>query len=136
MTDELLSEYFIFTITRNPYQRLESAYQYIYKKAPCSFSTFCLQKINTRYNHHYVPQYIICNNKNIFDYIGKMEENYEESVRLLFNKLGIYLSTTIPVTNASKKRKYNYSNNILVVINNIYDDDFKLFNYDKIEIER
>jgi hypothetical protein len=129
ITDELLNTYFIFTITRNPYDRAISACNYIYN-GRCSFSTFCHSKIIDEYNQHWVPQSIICNNKNIFDYVGKMEETYDESVYFLLNKLNINTTETIPVCNKSKKNKdNNKGTENLKILNNFYKNDFVLFNY-------
>ena len=84
--------------------------------------------IKTEYNQHWVPQYGICDNKNIFDYVGKMEENYDESVYFLLNKLKINVSS-IPHTNKSEKIIWNYDKRMIDKINDMYINDFQLFKY-------
>lgn len=134
MTDETLQkEYFIFGIVRNPYQRLESAFQYIYPKSKETFSQLFISKFTKEYNHHWVPQYIVCKNQNIFDYIGRMETSYDDSVRVLLKILQIDNVIEIPHANKSIRKAQNpkcdEDPELLLQVNKFYKKDFELFNY-------
>jgi len=127
-----INDYFIFTITRHPYSRLFSALRYLYKNT-CDYNKFINTSLGTyegniTHNHHYIPYYHICNNQNIFDYIGKMEEDFDTHVIFLLNKLNIIYKKPIPKTNQLKTKDCLLRE--FKKINNFYYKDFKLFDYE------
>lgn len=130
ITEQALDKYFIFTIVRNPYNRLISAFQYIYNdNKDLTFKDFLENNISSEYNHHWVPQSYICKGMNIFDYIGKFEENFDEHVKVLLKYLGLNCNIDIPITNQSIDRKIEYDSYKRKIVNEKYKDDFLLFDY-------
>ena len=128
--NELLNEYFIYTIVRDPYSRSLSVINYIYK-GDITSNEYCLKLHNEKnitWRNHFIPYNIICNNKYIFDYVGKMEDNYNESAHLLLRKLKININN-IPKTNQTIKKIKTLSKECKEQINNYYEKDFQLFNY-------
>ena len=129
-----INDYFIFTITRHPYSRLFSAFKYLYKDTR-NYNDFVNTNLDTyegdiKHNHHYQPYYHICNNKNIFDYIGKIEEDFDIHVRFLLNKLNIVYKKPIPKLNQTKEQDCVLHQ--FKKINNFYSKDFKLFDYEMV----
>ena len=138
---------------RNPYDRLVSAYYYLIKSggqnqldlsfrdilsAYVSFRDFVLH-INEDDLHnrilHIKPMYwFVCdqNNNVIVNRIFKIE-NVEEIDAFLW-ELGIDKKLSDYVKNTSSHMHYSLylDGDIVREINNIYDLDFKLFNYEKI----
>ena len=130
MTEEALDQYFIFAIVRNPYNRLISAFQYIYKdNKDLTFKDFLENNISSEYNHHWIPQSYICKGMNIFDYVGKLEENFDGHVKVLLERLGLNCNIDIPITNQSIDRKIEYDSYKRKIVNEKYKDDFLLFDY-------
>lgn len=156
MNDEKWKSYKKFTFTRNPYDRCVSAYKYLKlyeKNIPLED---CLSNVSIlndyEFVHLIISQYnhIINNNDFIeFDYIGKFENLNEELINILL-KLGInelkhlyYIENNIMINsnnddkNFLKKDDKNFlkdnclNNNTINLINNLFENDFKYFNYDK-----
>jgi hypothetical protein len=144
----LFSIDFIFTIIRDPYSRLISAYiffkNYIEikqfgKMSNLSFSEWFLkEKINnkesiTTYNHHLLPQMWYIQDIKKFSYILRYERLKEE-IPILLNKLNI--GTPIPFPHKFKRRNnyidYSDIKDVLPEINRYYNEDFETLNYPKI----
>jgi hypothetical protein len=146
------SGYYSFTIVRNPYDRLVSAWwsttqrghdKYNYKKElgnNMSFLNFCknLEKYEGKFVQHTAPQSRWLDNK--LDKIIKYENLNEEWLNLPFNRNRLALPHNNPTVSASKKnpvaRKVytDYLNNeILPMINKYYHEDFEKTGYQKIE---
>lgn len=136
------SDYFIFTIVRNPFTRILSAYYHGMRKREYDYSFGNFLK-NTNYlNLTLLPQTFYVNSKTAkISYIGKYED-YNESVKNIFNKLG-YKLNTIPHLNYNpiydkhpnlKQEKYYkhlYTEEWMKdLVRERYKDDFKQFNYD------
>ena len=145
--------YFSFTFTRNPYDRLVSAYFYLirggrnkYDKAWSddnlkeygSFENFVLaldtpaicEKIFKWM--HFIPQYkFVCDvdNKILVDFVGKLESIDVDFV-VVAKKLGVS-SLLLPHENPSEHEAYEtyYTDPMREVVQKTYKDDFELFNY-------
>jgi hypothetical protein len=117
---------YYYSYSRNPYQRLISAYFYLNpKKNYYNFIDFCKNKL-PKYNFnlsfhkdyiHYYPQYLfVCDDtfKVSID-VDKLEDLQYEGFNLKKYNLLLY-----------------YNNETLQIVNNIYSKDFELFGYKKI----
>ena len=115
-----------YTYTRNPYNRIISAFFYL--NSNCNISDFKLfirntltkydfnKKFNTNYIHYY-PQYMfICNSDFQINEVKfeKLEENFD-SIKV-YNLLDYFDLDNIKI------------------INEIYKKDFEIFNYDMISV--
>lgn len=147
-----------FAYVRNPYDWLLSLYNYI--RMPINhpdyeivinltFNEFLnwIKEVGTkRPNHIIAPRYmtqsefIYNNNNNILvDEVYKYEDlsdvNKQSNVRVLFKKLNLIVPKKIPVLMKSDRNDYcidNISKDDISLINDIFSDDFKNFNYKKI----
>ena len=136
----------IITTVRNPYERLVSDL-FCYKKININSSKddifYIIQSYLTeKLDNHNLPQYkfITDDNKNLIPNIKILhtETLDEDMINLGYIdfkfKLNINENNNIN-DNVNKLNYYNYlSNNSIQLINDFYDYDFKLFNYNKIVI--
>lgn len=141
---ENVDGYFIFTFVRNPFTRLQSAYQHGIRKGEytTSFSDFI--KLDLSSNIWMMPQYYFINSganeKRTVSFIGKYE-NLNNDISYVFNKLNI--DSRLPHLNNNpiyerhpnlKQHDYYksfYSENWMKDwVRERYKDDFKQFNYD------
>lgn len=152
-----IEKMFKFTIVRNPYDRLRSAFFYLkkggrgnkldieYQKIVNSYQSFedFVEKYFAEHNlmevEHFIPQvYWITNKENnvAVDYIGKFE-NLNNEFKIISNKIpGKVKRNTLPKKNiTSTKRNYEINNNTAEIIYNLYKDDFEIFGYDKVSFE-
>lgn len=140
--------YFKFTIVRNPWDRLVSAFHYL-KKGGFNeidaawaeknlseyedFDTFVKNWINSRNIwewHPFRPQYhyICINGKNLLDFTGYFE-NLEEDFEIICKKTGIHnsLGTYNQSSRTDYKNYYNESTRQIVAA--VYDRDIELLGY-------
>lgn len=140
-----ISYNFSFSVVRNPYDRLLSAFKffklYIEKQKFGIASNlsiidwFLTEHITdfnhiTTYNHHLLPQhlYISAAGNNILNYIVRYE-NLIEDIRKLCTKINIAYSP-IPKKFVSNLYVAKSSiNHIISIINDYYYKDFQLFKY-------
>lgn len=146
-----INQYYKFTITRNPYTRIQSAFHFLrqgginefdrnfcdtYLKDINSFDQFILDfldedKLNIYM--HFVPQinYLVnSNNKLNVDFIGKFE-NLDADFKVIAKKLKI--NKPLPHLNKSQNNKQTLQLNKEVKnkIYKLYQQDFELLNYPK-----
>jgi hypothetical protein len=141
---------FSFTIVRNPYLRLHSAYYYLkdngmnlidevwydkYIKKHPTFESFVLnglEKAITEGAQHFIPQYKYVTDESgkiIVKHIGKLE-NIEETLDILRSKVGSLALPRINVTNNNKIDLQSiYSRKMLSIVNSLYKHDFEYFDY-------
>lgn len=127
----------IITIVRNPYERIVSDLFYYKLIKTDTLKEEVFDIINKYlvldiYDNHNIPQYkFITNDKgeiiqNI--YILRNESLINDMKNLGYNDFNIFENV-----NPNKVNYYNYLNNKTIeIINNFYNLDFILFNYDKI----
>lgn len=150
---ENLDSYFKFTIARNPYSRILSAYldkienrdksqrQIVIKflkKNPNDEITFnefldFLENGGLRQNAHWAPQTdFLVFPIGQYDYIGKLENLQKDLTRILttiYNKDYPIVSVNEHKTNSKKKTKELTPSDKLRIYN-LYIDDFRNFDYD------
>ena len=147
--------YFSFTFVRNPYERLYSAWNFLrnggFKEDERIwaennimkydlFSDFVLEWLNSESIwkiNHFKPQYFfVCdlNNHPEVDFIGRVE-NIDEDFQYVCNQLGV--ENSLPRLNCSQFKDSNimtaYTSEAFEKVNRLYDLDFKIFDYSKIE---
>jgi len=140
------SNYFTFSIVRNPWDRLLSAYLYMHKMGTCSilgnepikehktFESFVMNyinEINIHENMHLKPQYIfLCiNDKVAVDYWGKYEHLNNEW-EIISKKMNV--TVKLPWLNKSNdKNEYKsyYTNEMKSKVEKLYIKDIQLFKY-------
>lgn len=143
-----IDNFFSFSIVRNPYDRFLSSY-YFYKHSKLgteevknaiqgynTFEEFCLGFKNFKYNSdtQYIKQkdFVIDEQgKIIVDYIGKFEE-LEKHWKLICEINGINYKP-LPHINSTKHKYFDneYNNKMKEVVYSLFEEDFKLFKYDK-----
>lgn len=144
------SNYFTFTIVRNPWDRLLSAYLYMLKmdtndilgnaeiKKHTTFDSFVMnyctpETINN--NMHLKPQYLfVCIDDKIgVDYWGKYE-NLNESWKIVCHKLGKDIQLPwLNQSNSKKEFKSFYTRPAIEKVRKLYQKDIQLFGYKFIE---
>lgn len=135
---------FIFTIIRNPYTRLISAYSF-YKsyiedqqKNLSIIEWFISNKINNKkdvitYNNHLLPQHWYINQNNNI-YIAKYETLYDD-IKYIKQKLNLSKQIIFPHKFKTLQYKAIFEDIIPILseINEYYKKDFKIFNYEIVQ---
>jgi len=129
---------FVFSIVRDPYEKLESEYFFRTKKILTAtnfrpdFSNWAINCLNDYsldnyfYDNHFKPQVEFLSNKvNVFRY----ESGLENIIKRLSITLDILPPSKIPNLLQSKRTKLNWSNELLTKFNNIYSNDLEYLNY-------
>jgi hypothetical protein len=148
----LLDEPFVFTIVRNPWDRVISSFFYLNQGGCNNYDVQDKQKYLENFNGdfkrfvrslehsrevleqiHFRPQYQwICdsNGEIIVDYIGKFE-NIQRDIFNLTSKVGIQMPE-LPHLNKSKHLHYEtyYDNETREIIGEVYKKDIDFFNYE------
>lgn len=144
-------KYYKFTIVRNPWDRLVSAFFYLkqggmsqadrefsnrYIQKHDNFEEFILSLEDEEYKNiilswiHFIPQYnfVYHKGKCLVDYIGKFE-NLEKSYKVISKKLNI--NKKLKKHNASKHKAYYkyYNKKMIDIVYKLYKKDIKLLNY-------
>ena len=143
------SDFFTFTIVRNPWERLYSAYKFLEKggmnthdknafEAHLSiyknFECFILNGLNKKIIWeimHFIPQYdFVCDNngKIIVDYVGKFE-NLKKSV----DEINDILNSNFELEHHNKTNKKDYKDiyttEMIEKVHHIYQKDIDIFEY-------
>lgn len=141
---------FKFTITRNPYDRLLSAYSYLTsgngndhdtafgKKLSSDFNCFVKTQLHEKMtapseeremeNMHLFSMSFWINGE--IDFAGKLE-NYQADLNYICDKIGA-THVQIPYTNSSKHKHYTecYDDESREIVREVYKEDFERFNYE------
>lgn len=145
--------YFSFAITREPFARLYSAYNYLssggkeaidrvwrdlYLTNYNGFEDFVLRGLSTAINRnaeHFIPQYkfVMGEDENMLcDYVGKLEQ-IEHVIQDLKN---YNVDISLPKENVFSADQIDlidiYTPKMCEVVVSLYKKDFELFNYSKI----
>lgn len=145
---EEYNNYFTYSFTRNPWDRLVSAYTYLRSQENTrqdgewakmlnqydSFDSFVLDWVcaeNISKKIHFCPQYLyICDNFGAvsLDYVGKLESFSDDFVHVA-KQLGI--SAELKNLNRSRNDDYRcyYKDKTIEHVANVYQRDIQLFNY-------
>jgi len=137
MTREKWNSYFIFTFTRNPYDRIISGWNYCNKKnIPFKYYLTMYTRVNSYdYWHVFMTQtrhLIDLNGKPSVNYIGKLE-NIETDLTDILHKLGFNIIHKPFIKNSRSHNDYNtyYDNETRMFVNELMKEDIEnpLFNY-------
>ena len=144
-----ITDYFKFTIVRNPWDRLVSAYFFLknggygetdrkwFDEELACFSSFddFVKNWVTRSNiwkwNHFRPQYhyLLDKRRKVkLDFIGFLE-NLDEDFAYICKRLGV--NRTMPKSNESSHRHYSkyYDDNTIDVVRQVYAEDIELLAY-------
>ncbi len=146
---ELIENYFKFTIVRNPWDRLVSAYFFLKKggfnkddkdwferelSQYDSFEQFVTEWVNKenilRY-HHFRPQtnYIFDKYRKIpIDFVGFFE-NLDDDFDYIANKIGV--PDHLPKKNAGEHKRYQdyYNDKTMEIVAKVYEEDINVLGY-------
>jgi hypothetical protein len=148
---KLLKQYFVFSIVRNPFDRLYSAYTYLsqggknstdkkfFERELSQYDTFekfvndWVSKDNVYSWIHFVPQYEFLINKDKvikIDYVAKLED-IDQDYGYIARRLGLG-DRVLPVKNKSRRAsEYGamYTQEMKDKVALIYEKDIELFGY-------
>lgn len=144
-----IDDYYKFTIVRNPFDKIVSAFTYLRSgKEPVDrpfydittkfkdVNDFIINYLNVGDNlykiAHFTPQnlWLKINGVNKMDYIGRLED-YDESVKTICDSIGVNIKSVIHTnkSNRGEYRKY-FNDESVKIMNNLYKDDLKEFGYE------
>jgi hypothetical protein len=131
--EELENKYFIFSCTRNPWDRMVSLYFHNVLKNQCttSFNSFIknmnyeTQRLSGKYKFFY-------NNKNLVNFILR-RENFDEDIKFIMKKLNIKNYNIINYNHGLKRKNKSYKNyytqETMKIVSEKFYWDIKKFNY-------
>lgn len=146
---KLLTEYFKFTIVRNPWDRLASAYFFLKnggfgeedlnwsKKELKEFSSFevfvksWLSRSNIWKWHHFRPQYhymLEKREKVHIDFVAFFE-NINEDFSYIANRLGVQRSLSISNKGDHNLYKDYYDSEMIKIVRDVYAEDIRMLDY-------
>ena len=141
LSDDFYSEYDLFCVVRNPYDRLLSAvfcgFKSKYPQTVEEFNEEIIKNIKSNENIHYRRQYdyVYKNDEKKVKWILKFE-NLKEEIEGLLSNYGFNTNFDIK-SNKSQEKKFTISDiypETLKLINDAYKLDFEKFNYEVINI--
>tara|TARA_B100001059_G_scaffold235160_1_gene279934 strand:- start:1857 stop:2441 length:585 start_codon:yes stop_codon:yes gene_type:complete len=141
ISDKDRNNLFIFTFVRNPFDKILSTYLNWSKNNTPDFDKYIdmvknvvenklyLYKgsINTNDISHFTPITVMIGD-NKLDFIGKFE-NYENDIKKLYEMSGIKNLNEITIKKRNIDYRTFYSERNKKIINELYKDDLKEFNY-------
>lgn len=145
ISPDVWQDYFKFTIVRNPWDRMVSAYYYLYNINKEKFGDFSSWLISMhgqvmdksyRVGSHVTPQIEYThdqdNNEQILDYVGRYE-SLPDSYQHICYKLNIPYNE-LQVLNPSGKRKTKdyktmYNNFTMNLVKQMYGTEIEMFDY-------
>ena len=143
LTDKQKKEYFKFTIVRNPWDRMVSAYHYLHDFHVKKFGDFekwlehkhdMVTNNKYREGSHYTPQveFTHCDGQQVVDYIGRFED-LEGSYKHICNSIGIEY-VPLKKLNPSKSRKKSryieyYNQGTAKMVEDMYSGDIEVYDY-------
>ena len=146
MDVEKWNQYTKFTIVRNPYDKIVSAWKFINKlyKQNTTFEEFIKSKDTCNaytYFHGFVPQYeqLLNINKDLkLDFIGKFE-NLNHDLSQILLKLNDKIKHGRAIKNNRKKNSSGdsinyigyYTDNLIQIVNSLFEIDFIKFGFKK-----
>ena len=148
---DLFKEYFKFSLVRNPFSRLVSAYCYllkggsgnrydtrIFKKyfenSDRNFISFCRNQLSKEMVDevvHLRPQFkFLCDDNMtiLVDFIGK-QENFSQDAKKIFQKVGLKYERKHSLKSSNKHFSEYYEKDIQDKVFELYQPDFELFGY-------
>jgi hypothetical protein len=132
---EEFASYFKFTIVRNPFDRVVSAWlwrtQVVKDIRPCTLKQFVLTRprSSTYAAKYSLAGYSLRESVRQFDYIGRFED-LSGTYQYLCKKLGVPCAA-IPHTNQTSFERHwdYYDQDTLELVQNLYREDIELFDY-------
>ena len=143
VSEDIFSEYFTFSIVRNPWDKMVSQYNYTITKRPdlrkyigitesVSFKEYINHVVKAKIHVQWDPQYkfLYINKKCAVDYIGRFE-NLQEDFDTVCDKIGSPRQK-LPHKNKSKHKHYTeyYDDETKQIISEKYAKDIEYFGYE------
>tara|TARA_Y100000591_G_C21706734_1_gene631223 strand:- start:123 stop:923 length:801 start_codon:yes stop_codon:yes gene_type:complete len=131
LNSDNLSNYFIFTVVRNPFDRVVSICAYFNITIDNFIKNYNQKKLNEQLFLHSIPlsKYNFIDNTQFTNYVCKFE-SLDNDLNFVFNKLDLDV-TDIPHVNKTYRSEYQeyFNRQQIDQIYEIYEDDFKNFGY-------
>lgn len=145
-----IDDVYFFSFVRNPYSRLESAYNFLKQGG---MQNYCADRLMSEYiknkypsfeifvkgftcdsyvlqHIHFIPQVSFIPDLEKFDFIGKVE-NFSSDYQRLLNILNV----NAPTRNDNKSKRHNgeseYTDELKEIVFDFYQQDFEQFGYEK-----
>ena len=130
--DHNCKDMFSFSFVRNPYTRIISLYKFLKRYKHLTFLGFCQYlNVNKQVNINQY-KYLTLQDKIPLDFVGRYE-NIEEDFNYVCKKIGIperYIDLGFEHKQNLTHKDY-YCDESKKIIDDIFDVDFKIFNYKK-----
>lgn len=144
---EIFEGYYKFSIVRNPFQRLVSAYNYRIKSYLPRFGSFeafirhlpeGIGEARARRGDHITPQvrHTHEDGRQAVDLIGRFEQ-LDTAMIVLAKRLGLSEPISLagkppPNLHPQKASMDSYNDDLIAIIQNVYREDFDLLGYDDV----
>lgn len=144
-----IDDYYKFTIVRNPFDKMVSAFTYLrsgkqpvdkpyfdiiikYKDVNDFLKNYLSIDNNLFKIAHFTPQnlWLKINGVNKMDYVGRLED-YNNSVKTIFTNINVNINN-ITHTNKSNRGDYKgyFNDESIEIMNRLYKDDLNEFGYE------
>lgn len=131
--NQIWSEYYKFTVVRNPWDELVSTYNYIKNKRPdlCTkkFTTFKEWVINIKNTNRQTRYILDKNNQTMVDFIARFE-NIQSDFNTICKTIGIP-EHTLPHANKTNHKHYTeyYDDELVQIVASKFAVDIRYLNY-------
>lgn len=138
------NSYYSFAVVRNPYQRLLSNYHFISRRENHALREYYLErptfrdyvlKIESMPWHDFQHHYLTDQGKIMVKKVIRFEE-LESGFSEVLKEIGLpeIRLGKVNVIGTEKDFLSQYDDEMIRIVNRVYDEDFRIFNYQKIQV--